>query len=257
MSLNTFSKFIYGFDVTDNNRYIDFNEGSGELTATLNVGSYTLTELIAEVQNQMNATGVFTYTVSVNRTTRVITITSDSAMILLFGTGTNLERSASTLLGYDVSDTSSATSHVADSAIGYVYEPQFILQNYISDDDYQVSIDSVVNESTEGELEVIKFGTKKFIEMNIMYATNNSMDGKIIKNNASGVANLRSFMQFIVEKKRLEFIPDESNMSTFKKIILERTDEDSKGTGYKLKELYDKGLPGFYETGTLKFRVIA
>jgi hypothetical protein len=38
--------------------------------------------------------------------------------------------------------------------------------------------------------------------------------------------------------------------------MLESTPEDAKGLKYKLKELYGQGLPGYFETGVLKFRVL-
>jgi hypothetical protein len=38
--------------------------------------------------------------------------------------------------------------------------------------------------------------------------------------------------------------------------LLESSPDYSDGTGYKLKELFDKNLPDIYETGILKLRIV-
>jgi len=47
-----------------------------------------------------------------------------------------------------------------------------------------------------------------------------------------------------------------ADRSTFEKVILESTGESKDGVGFKIKEMYDQGLPGYYESGTLVFRVV-
>jgi hypothetical protein len=70
------------------------------------------------------------------------------------------------------------------------------------------------------------------------------------------VSDARTFLAYAVTKADLEFIPDVSSASVFTKCILESTDADSNGLGFKLKEMYSQGLVGYYETGLLKFRQI-
>ena len=91
--------------------------------------------------------------------------------------------------------------------------------------------------------------------MNMLYITNLPMDGKLIKNNVTGLSDAQAFMQFITTRNDLEFMPDEDDSASFFTIQLERTATNSKGVGYLLKEETGKNLPGFYSTGKLKFRV--
>ena len=49
-------------------------------------------------------------------------------------------------------------------------------------------------------------------------------------------------------------MPDIDDVNTFKKILLDRTPESRVGTDYKLKELINRNLTDYYETGRLVFR---
>lgn len=259
MSLTTFSSFFYGLDVVGGsspNQYIDFIEGSSEYSAVLTPGSYTPEEFADEVAFRMNAAGSYNYTAQFNRSTRKITIAADQVFDLPFATGTHTATSAAALLGFDLVDLTGLDTYESDGICGQEYSPQFILQDYVDSDSFRKAIDPVVNLSANGLVEVVKYGTYKFVELNIKYATDRAVDGLLIKNNATGKASLIAFMQYLVEKKTIEFMPDGSSPSTYQKLLLDKTPEDDKGLGYKLKELYDKGLPGFYETGVLRFRVI-
>ena len=91
MSLNTMIKFYFGHNVTSSNSKLDFQEGAGsELTATLNVGDYSLTEYATELQRALNDAGALTFTVTVARATRYVTIAATGAFTLLAATGTNI-----------------------------------------------------------------------------------------------------------------------------------------------------------------------
>jgi hypothetical protein len=78
-----------------------------------------------------------------------------------------------------------------------------------------------------------------------------------IETDLSGVSNLRSFMEAITLKSTIEFIPDRDNPTLFTKCLLESTRSSRDGTGFQLKEQYGMGLPGFYETDTLRFREVS
>lgn len=95
-------------------RYIDFNEGSGEVTATLSVASYSPTDLAAQIVTKMDAAGVDSYTATIEAGTGLWTIASATGgtFALLWSSGTNSSNSAGTLLGADTTtDTSSLASH--------------------------------------------------------------------------------------------------------------------------------------------------
>lgn len=258
MALSTFSTFYYGHNVTGDNQNINFDEGSGELTATVAVGSYTLTDFVTAVQTALNSAGTYTYTVSVDRSTRIITISSSSGNFsLLASSGTQVATGAWTLLGFDSTDVSGSSSYDGDSASGDQYSPQFKIQDYISSEDWRQASSATVNKTASGRVEVIKFGDEQFIQANIKYINDYAQpDSLIIKNTSTGVADVRTFMRYIINKRPFEFIPDIDTPATFEEVLLESAPGFKDGTGYKLRELYDKGFPGYYETGPLVFRVV-
>lgn len=253
--IQTLSKFYYGHTVTSENQYIDFKEGVGpQLTAVIDIGEYSLTDYLTAVALAMNTAGALTYTVSINRSTRIITISSTSAFTLLAGTGTNLGRGAWLLLGFS-GDTSSATSHTASTASGSEWIPQFMGQDFVDFEDQQEAIDGVVRQSTSGKVEAVKFGNKKIMDVNFKFITDIVQGpSSPIENQNSGVLNARTFLEYATTKADLEFIPNRNNTSIFTKCILDSTSESKDGIGFKLKELYGQGLVGYYETGLLKFR---
>lgn len=258
MSLSTHSKFYYGHLVTSDNYQLNFDEGSGELTAELRFGSYTATEFASEIKRAMDAAGDETYTVTFDRDTRLITISGTAPFDLLTQTGTQFGTSPWDLMGFDTSaDHTGLSSYDGETESGEMYQTQFILQSYVGPEDLQRSVDSTIHESASGEVQVFSFGVVKFIEMNFRFVTNQDVgDSGWIRNDPAGVEKLQAFMQFLVKKARLEFMPDEDDTATFIKVMLESTPEDQNGVGYRLNELYGQGLPNFFETGTLRFRVL-
>lgn len=258
MITKTYAQFFYGYDVTTSNNLLDFSEGGSELTAEIDVGSYTPTDFVTAVKIALDAAGALTYTVSFNRTTRAITIAATGNFTLKKTTGTHVGTSPWTLMGFSgVGDLSGAATYTGASGSGSAFVTQFWLQDFIGSSDLQQAVDATVHKTASGRVEVVKFGTESFIEMNIKFITDVSQPGNsVITNNASGVANARSFLQYAVTKGPFEFMQDAATPSTFEKVILESTTESSNGTGYRLKEMYDRGLVGYFETGKLKLRVV-
>lgn len=255
--ISTFSGFIYGFTVDEDNRYLDFKEGGAELSATVAVGSYSLAQMLSAVQDALNQAGARVYTLSASRSTRKITIAATGGNFsLLTASGSHFSSSIFSLLGFTGADRTGAATYLGNTTAGSYYAPQFKLQKYISKDDLQQATQATVNKTASGRVEVIKFGTEKFYEMNITYITNIRQDNSIIKTNLTGVADARAFMQYAVLKAPFDFIPDVDTPTTFDVVMLETTTISAQGTGYQLNELYDKALPGYFETGKLRLRVI-
>lgn len=261
--IRTKSKFYYGHTIDSDNNLLDFKEGTGtELTATLNVGEYSLTDFVTEVARALNAAAdTLVFTVSVNRTTRIITIAATGAFTILGATGTHVGNDCLSLVGFAAADTSSSASHAGTSASGSVWSPQWTIQNYVSFDDNVSSVDGIVRESTSGVIEAISFGRRYIMEANFKYITdvkqgpmssaNASME---LEDDSSGVSNARDFLTYAITKAPIEFIPDRSDASTYETCILESTPESQNGLAFKLKELYSVNLSGYYETGILTFR---
>ncbi len=257
MSLKTFSKFYYGLEVSDDALYIDFNEGDGALVATMNIGSYTLKEFYKEVERALNAAGSLTYTVTLDRDTRLITISASGDFDLLIASGLHLGTSILGVIGFTGADLTAAGTYTADTPAGTSYSPQFILQSYVAPDDFEGSTYGTVNKSASGKIEVISYGDENFFMCEIKYA-NNYMKGAstVIRDSTTGYEDLQAFMKYLRTKAPLEFMPDEANASQFISCVLESTELDTKGMKFKLKEMYGIGLPGYFETGPLTFRVL-
>lgn len=258
MTIQTKSAFIFDFVIDAESSLLNFDEGSIELTAELNPGSYTMTELADEISRALNIIGTQEYSVSLDRSTRKYTISAASNFTLLSSTGSNVGFGAWEVMGFSTaSDKTGSNSYESDNSAGQLFRPQFHLQSYISFDDWQGFASSNINESASGVTEIYSLGSRKFSEFNISYQNNGiaGSKGSSIDYDANGVDNLRNFMEFAITKGPMEFIPDRDNFAIFDKIILERTPANSKGTEFKLKELVNRNLVGYFETGVLKFRL--
>lgn len=257
MALKTLSTFYYGHNITQDNQYINFSEDGGttELSATIPIGAYSLTEFAGVVASAMNEVGANTYTTDLDRSTRVITINSDAPVELLVTTGTQAEISAYSLIGF-TTDRSAVTSAAGDNGSGFEYTPQYVLQNYVDFDDILESISSSVNTSASGQVEVINYGRVRMMQANIKYATDIVGQGAI-SDNPNGVADLRAFMTYATNKYPLEFMRSVEDRNNYVKCIVDKTARDGKnGTSFQLYEMYAQGLAFYFETRNIMFREI-
>lgn len=257
MALLTFPAFNYGHNITNDNYFINFSEGGPELSATIKTGSYTLGSFINAISSAMNAVGGQAYTVTLDRTTRKITISAPSSFELLINTGSQKNISAYSLIGFNGADLTGLSTYEGDSASGSQYIPQFLLQDYVDFEDEQRKAAASVNESASGRVQVSSYGTVKLMSCNITLATNITPQVAITES-PTGYDDLRTFMEYAKEKYDLEFIPDIINnpSSNIVNCLLEKTPEAKDGTAFKLKELYSRNLTGYFETGSLQFRKI-
>jgi len=257
MSITTISAWNFGHTIDESNQSLNFDEGSGEILATLNVGSYTLEDFADEVVRAMNAVAVLQeYSSAVDRATRFITISAAANFDLLVSTGSNVTTSAWALMGFTGADRTGAITYESDAASGSQYSTQFLLQRFVDFQDQQKAANSTVNESASGAVEVIKYGNIKLMECNITLATN-IIPQQVIIESATGVDDLRTFLEYAVNKRPLEFISDIDTPTIFTDCLLESTASDPKGTGFFLKELYSRGLIGYFETALLRFRQLS
>lgn len=257
MSDLKYAQFYYGITVDETNSKIDIDEGSGELTAQIPDGSYSLEDLATAVAAALNTVGANTYAASVDRATRVITITVDQATDFLFGTGTNNAANAVPLLGIDGVDALSATVVEGDVGIGQVWAPQFPLQSYVDPDDNQMAAFATVNESASGRVQVQRFGVRRFAEMEAKFINDYPQPaGSVIHEDRNACANARSFFEYAVQKEPFEFMPDATDPDTFYTMLLESTEADKLGVSFKTKEMTDSRLSGYFKTGIFKLRVI-
>lgn len=257
MALNVHSVFFYGHTIDENNNLINFKEGAGaEKTAEIPVGSYTLTKFLSTIVASLNAASSLDWTGSVNRLTRVVTLTSSGTASLLFGTGSNALNSPAALLGFAATDLLNLTSFVGSEGSGYEYRPQFPLQNYVSKNQNKKLVNAVVTKSASGDnISVQSFGVDRMIKGNVKFITSQPTEGKL-RNNPNAVEEAQDFMDYIVEKNPIEFMENESDPDTYDRVYLESAGMTMDGTSYELIEYVDRNLPEYFETGTLTFKVI-
>lgn len=254
--VNTWSKFFYDFEITADNRYINFDEGSGELTAELKQGRYSLTDGLQHIADQMSDVGTQGYIVSLNRVTRIATIQAAAPFDLLVATGSAVASSGYPLAGFTGADRTGANSYAGNALVGREYVPQFKLQDFVDPEDNVRTVDSTVRKAADGSVEVVTFGEEKILKAQIKFATNIRQDGRVIRNNPSGYEDLREFMRWCIRKAPVELMLDENAPGVFLKLMLESTPESKDGIEFRLKELYTRNLPGYFETGILDFRVL-
>ena len=99
------------------NDALDFNEGGGELNATITAGTYTADTLAAEIKIQLDAEGGDTYTVTYSSSTNKFTIASDgSTFELMWDSGTNTATTIGSSIGFSVTaDDTGALTYTADN----------------------------------------------------------------------------------------------------------------------------------------------
>src|SRR5271166_2280718 len=110
---NDYAAFLYGFDITPFNQYINFKIASlgPVLTATLPIGNYTCTQFMAAIVAAISQIDqVNTYSVVLDRTTnggtsnRMTISTTGTFLSILFGTGPNAATSPASLMGFLAAD---------------------------------------------------------------------------------------------------------------------------------------------------------
>ena len=257
MSISTHSVFYYGLEIDETNNKLNFDEGAGELTATLNNGFYTHEDLALEIKQKMTTASTLpqVYAVLFDRVNRTFQISSDNNFSLLVATGSQSAVSCFPTIGFSLTDRSGDDTYSGNLATGKVYYPQFFLQDYLDDRFMVEKIDATVSESADGQVQTVFFGTRKFVKMNIKLITDKPQDGLVIRNNPNGVNDFLDFMNALIDKRPVEFMPNINDRNTFKTLIIEDIPGGKDGTGFEIVEMIGQNLPEYYETGLLKFRV--
>jgi hypothetical protein len=258
MNLTSYSKFYYGIYVGEQN-YLDFHDGTSLRSISIKSGGYSLTGLGIEIAKAMNAASTLTFYCTFDRSSRLLSINGSGIFSLLFASGPNSALSLKDVIGFQGVDYSGAALYSGLNAVGKEYKPQFYLQNYVDADFNKTPISAVVNRSTSGRVfEVVKFGSDNIFRFEIKYTTNLKIEGgSPIKQNLTGVEDLKDFMEYSSEKWPLEFMKDEEDPDDFSQVILESTPSNQDGVGYEISPDYSAQLPEFYTLGgELVFRRI-
>jgi len=257
MALNTRSAFLYGHLIDQTNFSLDFDEGGSELQASLQPGDYTFGTFATEVERALNDTGSLTYNVTVDRSTRFVTISASGTFSLLPTSGSRIGVGVWDLLGFTGADQTGSSTYTSDSESGTFYRPQFKLQDYAPVEDLQGAQTASVSESASGEFQIASFGSVRNMRCNIAFINDyaQSKNGPI-ENNQNAVSEAREFLLYLIGKNKIEFFPDRDTTGVFVNLILESTQRDRQGISFELRELLSRNLPGYYESGNLTFREI-
>jgi hypothetical protein len=252
MALKDKSLFLYGFQVTPLNSSIDFRVVALETPrqATLNLGFYSLTSLMAEIVRALTSVApTYTFTATANRTisgglqNRVTISTSSAHFELLFASGPRSASTSAPLIGFPVTDQTGATTYTGTSSAGTVLTTDWWGFKYQGPDTWQQVFGSV-NISASGAKEAIVFQIMQFIQVQFMYEPQSKV-----------TAQWLPWWQWAIQMRPFEFTPEINVPNTFYPVTLESTSGDGKGLGFKFTEQVPT-YPFMYDTGMLKMRVI-
>jgi hypothetical protein len=249
--------FLYGFDITGANQFLDFKTGPSApiKTAVLRVGNYTLTGLCAELKRAMQvADNAHIYTWGATRTygggtqNRVSVASTATALYLLGATGPNAANSVMSPIGFLPSDYSGNTGYTGANSAGIALIPEFPTWSYTSPDQF-ITNDGSKNVSAAGIKETLVFSQMLFLEGQWKYITN--YGGRTQQ------TEWQNFLKYATRQLKFEFSPSiYEDPSVYYQVTIESTGGDSNGMGYKLTQMVGLGLYRFWDTGIIKMRVI-
>lgn len=251
MALRAKSLFLFDFEVTKFNSSLDFRAVSlGPIKmATLTLGFYSLTSLMAEIKRAMQQVDpVRTYTVTADRTinlgteNRITISTSGSYLDLLFSSGPRAASTVAPLIGFAASDFTGSTTYTSTLTSGTALISELIGYNYLSPD-FHHKVYGAQNISASGVKETVTYQIQKFWQVEFKYEPASKV-----------ITQWEPFFDWAIQGKLLEFTPEVSFPTVFYEGTLEKTPEDAKGLGYKLNEMLPD-FPFFHGTGMMTFRV--
>lgn len=250
MALKASSMFLYGLQVTPNNRSIDFKSSAmgPELRASLTLGYYSLTDLMAEIATQLHAADPHrVYTVTADRTfangtqNRVTITTNGTFLSLLFASGSRSASTAAPLIGFSPVDQTGATTYTGTGSAGTVLVPTLTGYNYLSTD-HNKKVFGSLNISTTGQKEAIVFQVQEFFQVQFKFEPSVKVTNEWV-----------GLMVWMIQQRPLEFTPEITNPIAFYVCTLEKSSEDGKGLGYKFKEMLPD-FPTLFDTNVMTFR---
>lgn len=251
MALSARSLFLFDYEVTALNQSLDFKAAFGgpEINATLNLGFYSASSLADEIERAMkDADPANSYTVTVNRNimggleNRITISTTGTFLSILFATGTNTNTNVSSLIGFNPVDYTGSTAYTGSQTTGTTLLTDQIGYGYL-DDRNQAKVFGAVNVSAAGVKEAVVFNIQKFVDVDFQYEPK------------SKLAQWQAFFYWAIQQRPFDFTPEITLPDTLFQVTLERTEYESKGLGFRMREMRPN-FPNFYQTGPLMFRII-
>lgn len=251
MALSSRSLINYGIQVTSLNQNLDFVSvmAGSTLTATLPLGFYSVTSLAQAVVFALQAADSDnSYTCTVTRNilggvqNRMTIATTGTFLSLLFASGPNVNTTCASLLGFLPIDYTGQLFYTNSASIGTVLIPEFPAYTY-SSPTQQAKVFGSVNVSASGLKESVVFAIQKFIDLEFKYEDESQLPDWLL------------FFTWSIQQRPFDFTPQVIEPDVYYQVTLEKTSYDSKGLGFKMKEMLPQ-FPNIYTTGPLNFRVI-
>lgn len=247
MALKNPSLFLYGLTIDSTNQNISFQAVSmgPTLTAVLTPGYYSLSTLMTLIEAAMAAVDSSnTYTVTADRTqsagtqNRVKIATSGAFLSLLFSSGN--ASNPSSLLGFNTSDYTGATSYTGSASAGTSLIPNQLGYSFLPPQAMQKNFGQL-NVAASGLKESVVFNLQSFWQVMFKYIPEVTMENTWLP-----------LVQWMIQQRELEFTPDITVGNTFYVGTLE---DPNQGLQFNFTEHLSEGLPFEYYTPVMKFRV--
>lgn len=252
--LKTKSQFFYGCEILENENRLEVVQGSNTYVIDFQAGKYSPEQLANYLSYRLNDVLPSNFEVTFQRQTRVLLFTSDINFSIKIATSSFVGSSIFQNLGLGNTDSPLQLQWFAPNPIGKVFRPQFFLTSYVDSMKNKSLVGATVNETGSGLVEVVRYGRRGFFEFNIQYITNEPQANDFIETNFRGVDDVIDFMDWAIEKRVVEFMPNRDEVENYHALILESTPQSQQGTAYRLDEVGN--ADGYYETGRLVWREV-
>jgi len=120
--------FLNPIEITSSTKFLDFNDGADKSVSVAEGFYRDPMELATALQTALNdSPSTIVFTVNFSSSTGKFTIAGNSSFSIEFATGANTANTIATKIGFAVSDSTSATSHVSATEQSYVapYTPSY------------------------------------------------------------------------------------------------------------------------------------
>jgi hypothetical protein len=244
MALSQKSLFLYGYTISALNNLLYFRAVALETprTATLNLGSYSLTGIMEELKRAMElADPTRTYTITADRTlsggleNRITISTSGTVLELLFATD-SISTALAGVLGFTTTDKTGATTYTGSSTTGTALLTNLNGYNFLAPN-YMPVVNGKLNIAASGVKETVVFNVQKYWQVEFKYIPAADVESSWL-----------SLIDWMIRSRMLEMTPDYTEPATFYEGTLE-----TPSLQFKMSEMLPN-FPNVYQTGMMKFR---
>jgi hypothetical protein len=190
------------YNVNDNNNKVYFDEGGGNLTATLTNGFYYPTDFATELKTQLDSAGGDTYTVTYSSITGKLTIGSTGTFGFQFASNTS--NTARYLLGLEKVDQPIASSQLSGVLDLAPHKALFIKfdddsNKHIKGSDYFVATFVISNEKSFGD--VVRYKKNNNYSQYIKFSSSGSLHFRFINDKNQDV-NLNNAQWIMILRRK-------------------------------------------------------